>query len=43
MRRLSNVRRMANPFAWSNPVHAAPSIAGIAPGARALVREALAA
>jgi predicted deacylase len=43
MRALSNWRRATNPFAWSNPVEVAPSLAGVASGARALVQEALAA
>ncbi len=43
MRRLSNLRRATNPFAWSNPIEIAPSLSGIAPGVDALVREALAA
>jgi carboxypeptidase T len=43
MRRLRNLRRASNPFAWSNPVEVAPSLAGVAPGVDALVREALAA
>jgi carboxypeptidase T len=42
MRRLSNVRRLSNPFAWSNPVDLGPAVAGIAPGVEALLREALA-
>ncbi|MGA7120301.1 MAG: M14 family metallopeptidase [Polyangiaceae bacterium] len=41
MRRLSNLRRLSNPFAWSNPVDVAPAVIGIAPGVEALVREAL--
>jgi len=43
MRRLSNLRRLSNPFAWSNPVEVAPAVSGMAPGVDALVREALAA
>jgi carboxypeptidase T len=43
MRRLSNLRRLSNPFAWSNPVDVAPVVTGVAPGVDALVREALAA
>ncbi|HEY4011901.1 MAG TPA: M14 family metallopeptidase [Polyangiaceae bacterium] len=43
MRRLSNLRRLSNPFAWSNPIDVAPSVAGVASGVDALVREALAA
>jgi carboxypeptidase T len=43
MRRFSNLRRMSNPFAWSNPIDVAPAVSGIAPGVDALVREALAA
>jgi carboxypeptidase T len=43
MRRLSNLRRLSNPFAWSNPVDVTSAVAGIAPGVDALVREALAA
>jgi predicted deacylase len=43
MRRLSNLRRATNPFAWSNPVSLAPAVSGLAPGVDALVREALAA
>jgi predicted deacylase len=42
-RRLANLRRLSNPFAWSNPVRLAPAVEGIAPGCHALVREALAA
>ena len=42
MRRLSNVRRLSNPFAWSNPIELAPAVTGIAPGVEALLREALA-
>src|ERR1700690_2189003 len=41
MRRLSNLRRLSNPFAWSNPVEVAPAVTGIAAGVEALVREAL--
>jgi len=41
MRRLSNLRRLSNPFAWSNPIDVAPAVIGIAPGVEALVREAL--
>ena len=41
MRRLSNLRRATNPFAWSNPIEIAPVVSGIAPGVDALVREAL--
>ena len=40
---LRNLRRASNPFAWSNPVEVAPSMAGVAPGVDALVHEALAA
>lgn len=43
MRWLSNLRRLSNPFAWSNPVDVRPAVCGIAPGVDALVREALAA
>jgi predicted deacylase len=43
MRALSNLRRLSNPFAWSNPVDVAPAVTGMAPGVDALVREALAA
>ena len=43
MRRLSNLRRLSNPFAWSNPIDVRPAVDGIAPGVDALVREALAA
>jgi predicted deacylase len=43
MRRLSNLRRATNPFAWSNPVSLAPAVDGLGPGVDALVREALAA
>jgi carboxypeptidase T len=43
MRRLANLRRLSNPFAWSNPVDVRPAVDGIAPGVDALVREALAA
>jgi predicted deacylase len=43
MRRLSNLRRLSNPFAWSNPVDVAHAMTGVAPGVDALVREALAA
>jgi hypothetical protein len=43
MRRFSNLRRMTNPFAWSNPVEVAPAVVGMAPGVDALVRDALAA
>jgi predicted deacylase len=43
MTRLANLRRLSNPFAWSNPVDAAGAVDGLAPGADALVREALAA
>ncbi len=43
MRRLSNLRRASNPFAWSNPVDLVPAVTGIAPGVDALLREALAA
>jgi predicted deacylase len=42
-RRLANLRRLSNPFAWSNPVRLAPAVRGIAPGCDALLREALAA
>jgi carboxypeptidase T len=42
-RYLANLRRMSNPFAWSNPVELTPAVSGIAPGVDALVREALAA
>jgi hypothetical protein len=42
-RRLSNLRRATNPFAWSNPVDMAPAVSPVAPGVDALVREALAA
>ena len=40
---MANLRRLSNPFAWSNPVDVGPAVDGIAPGADALVREALAA
>ena len=43
MRRLSNLRRVSNPFAWSNPVDVAGAIAGMPSGVDALVREGLAA
>ena len=43
MTRLANLRRLSNPFAWSNPVDVAGSVDGLAPGADVLVREALAA
>ncbi|MGH7297325.1 MAG: M14 family metallopeptidase, partial [Polyangiaceae bacterium] len=43
MTRMANLRRLSNPFAWSNPVDVAGAVAGIAPGADALVREGLAA
>jgi hypothetical protein len=43
MRRLRNLRRASNPFAWSNPVEVTPAVTGVAPGVDALVREALAA
>jgi predicted deacylase len=43
MRFFANLRRVSNPFAWQNPVRVGPSVVGIAPGADALVREALAA
>jgi carboxypeptidase T len=43
MRRLSNLRHLSNPFAWSNPVEVAPAVTGVARGVEALVREALAA
>jgi carboxypeptidase T len=43
MRRLSNLRRLSNPFAWSNPTDVRPAVDGIAPGVDALVQEALAA
>jgi predicted deacylase len=43
MRRLSNLRRMSNPFAWSNPIDVRPAVDGIAPGVDALIVEALAA
>jgi predicted deacylase len=43
MRRLSNLRRATNPFAWSNPIEMAPAVSPVAPGVDALVREALAA
>jgi hypothetical protein len=42
-RRLSNLRRLSNPFAWSNPIDVAPAVTGMAPGVDALVREGLAA
>jgi predicted deacylase len=42
MRQLSNLRRLSNPFAWSNPVEVAPAVTGVARGVEALVREALA-
>jgi carboxypeptidase T len=42
-RRLSNLRRLSNPFAWSNPVDLAPAVVGVAAGVDALVRESLAA
>jgi predicted deacylase len=41
MRNLSNLRRLSNPFAWSNPIEVGPALTGIAPGVQALVREAL--
>jgi predicted deacylase len=43
MRRLANLRRASNPFAWSNPVDLMPAVQGIAPGIDALLRESLAA
>jgi len=43
MTRLSNLRRLSNPFAWSNPTDVRPAVDGLAPGVDALVREALAA
>jgi carboxypeptidase T len=43
MRRLSNLRRLSNPFAWANPIDVAPAVRGVASGVDALVREALAA
>jgi murein tripeptide amidase MpaA len=43
MRRLSNLRRLSNPFAWSNPVDVGGAVDGVAPGVDALVCEALAA
>lgn len=42
MRRFSNLRRLSNPFAWSNPVDVAASVEGVAPGVDALLREAVA-
>jgi hypothetical protein len=41
--RPSDARRVGNPFAWSNPLDVRAAVSGIAPGADALVREALAA
>jgi predicted deacylase len=41
MRRLANLRRASNPFAWSNPVDLSPAVSGIAPGIDALLRAAL--
>jgi predicted deacylase len=43
MRRLANLRRMSNPFAWSNPVDVRGAVDGVAPGVGALISEALAA
>jgi murein tripeptide amidase MpaA len=43
LRRLSNLRRASNPFAWSNPVDVSDSLRGVPRGVDALVREALAA
>jgi predicted deacylase len=43
MRRFANLRRMSNPFAWSNPIEVEPAVAGMAPGVDALIRESLAA
>jgi predicted deacylase len=43
MRRFSNLRRLSNPFAWSNPVDVSPAVKGVPAGVDALVREALAA
>jgi predicted deacylase len=43
LRRLHNLRRISNPFAWSNPVEVGPAVSGMAPGVDALVREGLAA
>jgi hypothetical protein len=43
MTRLANLRRLSNPFAWSNPIDVPGSVDGLAPGADVLVREALAA
>jgi hypothetical protein len=42
-RRLANLRRLSNPFAWANPIDVKGAVTGIAPGVDALVREALAA
>jgi carboxypeptidase T len=42
MRRLSNLRRLSNPFAWSNPVEVASAVTGLPRGVAALLREALA-
>jgi predicted deacylase len=43
MRRLANLRRLSNPFAWSNPVDVRGAVDGVAPGVGALISEALAA
>jgi murein tripeptide amidase MpaA len=43
MRRLANLRRLSNPFAWSNPVDVRGAVQGVPAGADALMREALAA
>jgi carboxypeptidase T len=40
---LSNLRRVSNPFAWSNPIDVSPAVRDVAPGIDALLREALAA
>jgi len=43
MKRLANVRRALQPFAWLNPTRVAPAVENLTPGLGALVREALAA
>jgi predicted deacylase len=43
LRRLSNLRRASNPFAWSNPVDVSGALRGVPHGVDALVQEALAA
>jgi predicted deacylase len=43
MRYGSNLRRLSNPFAWSNPAEVRPEVRAIPAGVDSLVREALAA